>query len=449
MSFDVQSSLIFSTALLSVNLFALLVMGIYALRHYAYTLLFIAMKLGSKKKQNNHVENLSYFPRVSILVPAHNEENVIADLLSSLVSQEYPRDKMEIIVINDGSTDRTGEIARGFANSYPGLVKVVEVAEGGKGKANALNIGLDHATGDVILVFDADYIATTDSVAKLVYYLTAGGYQLIQGQVIPYNTQKLFSKVVALERTVGYLCEFPVRDRYGLFIQYAGTVGGFKRDVINTLGKWDKSSLAEDTDLTCRATLKGYRIKYEQDIIGFEQAVEDMWAYFKQRFRWAKGHTICCLRYFKALAKAKNISLRKKIDGLLVLFMYLSPISWLLTSIFILATVILNPLLSPIILSIPFIGDLFWVSVAFWLFIFSALFVESLVSVALSGVGLRRHIVPLMLIPIVGHGMAMTCVLALVDLALDRVFRAGEHTWERTEKKRGITFEIDGVVFRG
>ena len=424
------------TSLILLEISAITIISVYAVRHYVYSLLCVRCVRKLRKREGDVGDKLYPSPMVSVLVPARNEENVIRDILSSLVIQDYPRDKIEILVINDGSTDNTGAIAREFSKKYKGLVRVVDIREGGKGKANAVNIGIDHARGEIILVFDADYVVDSNCVRELVRQLISTNSDIVQGRIIPYNAERLIARVVALERMVGYACEFVVRDHYGLFVQYAGTVGGFRREVIEKLGKWDINALAEDTDLTCRATIQGFKIKYANNVVGFEQAVEDLWSYILQRFRWAKGHILCFLNYSTKILTSKSISLIKKIDSLIVLFLYMMPISWLFSTIYIVLSIIFGA--PPFYSIIPLIPS--WLMLVFWFFIFGGLFVESVTTIITQGVSLRRFIIPLLLIPVISHILAIFFIAALVDILVDVIFRKGRHTWIKTEKKKGIVY---------
>ena len=406
------------------NSFSMLIMAIYALRHYIYSAIHVILSLRPIKNPGEGPPVLQEgLPRVSILIPAHNEENVIGGLLKSLVTQDYPKELMEVIVINDGSTDKTGDIAKAFAKRF-NFVKVVDIYPGGNGKAQALNIGLEHAKGDVILVFDADYVPMFDCVRRLVENLMDGRYGVVQGNIIPYNHGTFFSKVVRLERLVGYELEFPVRDALSLFVQYGGTVGGFRREVIERVGKWRRNTLAEDTDLTCRAMIHGFKIKYVRDALALEQAVDNLWAYIKQRFRWMKGHIQCFFRYTWGILRSPYMTLREKVDGVLLLAMYLTPLAWLTTTIYVLAG-LLSWVKPPIVESI--------LGLTLLQMFLTSLITESLVATITSEEKTRSLLPAILAIPIISYMLALVALAALISLLTDKI--TGETKWPKTEKR--------------
>jgi len=185
--------------------FALLVsvMLVYLMRHYVFSL----SALYYSKGQHHYMRHgIRYRPTVSILIPARNEEVVIGTLLQRVTELSYPKDKLEIIVINDASTDQTGRIADEFSKMYDNI-KVLHrsLQKGGKGKSDALNEGLKHALGEIVLCFDADYYPQLDIVEKLVAYFIDPEVGAVQGRVTVQNeSASLVTRLVALERIGGY-----------------------------------------------------------------------------------------------------------------------------------------------------------------------------------------------------------------------------------------------------
>jgi len=124
------------------------------------------------QKFSTDSDELPYYPKVTVLVPAHNEERVIGNTVDAIMRSIYPKDKLEVIVINDSSTDRTGEVLKEKAKRYPNL-KILEIKPplGAKGKANALNQGLKLASGEFIVVYDADNTPERRAIINLVRYI--------------------------------------------------------------------------------------------------------------------------------------------------------------------------------------------------------------------------------------------------------------------------------------
>jgi len=270
------------------------------------------------------------------MIPARDEEAVVGRLLHRITELTYPKDKLKVIVVNDASTDHTGKIMDEFSDAH-GDMKVIhrDAAAGGRGKASALNEGVRHATGDILICFDADYYPQVDIVEKLTSYFIDPEVGVVQGRITVLNEPRsLVSRLVTLERIGGYRVDQLARDNLGLIPQCGGTVCAIRRDLIEQLGGWDNNMLTEDTDLTFLVYEAGYQVRYANEAESYEEAVDNWRSYWRQRHRWAKGHMQCFFKHFSPLIRSRNLSIREKIDGLLVLGMYFVPIfvglSWLL-----------------------------------------------------------------------------------------------------------------------
>jgi len=268
-----------------------LFLAAYLIRHYVFTLTVLYRR---KKPSYNGNED-SFQPKVSVLIPAKSEETVIGRILQRMCELTYPKEKLEIIVINDASADHTGEIAEAFAKNYA-FIKVIhrDSINGGRGKPRALNEGLAHASGEIVYCFDADYYPQRDIIERLNVCFRDAKVGAVQGRVTVLNEPvSLVTRLVALERIAGYRVDQKARGELGLIPQYGGTVGGFRKELIRALGGWDQTVLAEDTDLTFRCYLAGYKVRYVNEAESYEEAVEDWHSYCRQRSRWAKGHMQC------------------------------------------------------------------------------------------------------------------------------------------------------------
>ena len=154
----------------------------------------------------------------------------------------------------------------------------------------------------------------------------------VQGRVVVLNEpQNIVTRLVTLERIGGYRVDQEARDKLGLITQFGGTVGGFRRSILKSLQGWDESMLAEDTDLTFRVYLAGYKIRYKVDAECYEEAVDNWYSYRRQRYRWAKGHMQCFFKHSWSVLKSPKLSLREKVDGLMLLSIYFMPILALLS----------------------------------------------------------------------------------------------------------------------
>ncbi|MDI6691670.1 MAG: glycosyltransferase family 2 protein [Candidatus Bathyarchaeota archaeon] len=275
---------------------------------------------GSRKCRDGGV----FEPFVSVIVPAHNEERVIGRLLGKICEFSYPKERFEVLVVDDGSTDSTGEIVEAFANKH-GFIKPLH-RRLACGKATALNEALKRARGEFVYFFDADYVPDVNFIEVANSGFSDSRVGVVQCYIGVLNLDKRVSKVVCLERVGGYRVDQLARDILGLVPQFGGTAGGVRRGLLDALGGFDEHVLAEDTDLTFRVYLAGYKVRYLLEVGSYEEAVEDWRGYWRQKSRWAKGHMQCAFKHFLPLLKSGNLSFREKLDGLLLLFIYFVPV---------------------------------------------------------------------------------------------------------------------------
>ncbi|MDW8040535.1 MAG: glycosyltransferase family 2 protein [Nitrososphaerota archaeon] len=399
-------------------------MTAYLVRHYIFTITVLKTSQGRKTRLN--FWGIGYRPTVSVLIPARNEERVIGRLLQRMTELTYPKDRLQVIVIDDASKDDTGKIAEQYSKAY-NYVSVIHRGEheGGRGKASALNAGLKHATGEIVLCFDADYYPQRDIVEKLAKEFIDPKVGAVQGRVVVLNEpQNIVTRLVSLERIGGYRVDQEARDRLGLITQFGGTVGGFRRKLLEELGGWDERMLAEDTDLTFRVYLAGYKVKYVLDAECYEEAVENWRAYWRQRYRWAKGHMQCAFKHSISLLKSDKLTFVQKVDGLLLLNVYFMPIMVLLSWIVGIPLLVLkfSQWLAP-----------FWVAVSISLY--SAVgnfapFYEVGVGAHLDGRTRAQRLIPFLVFTFLYN--IPICTKAFIDLLFSKIVGKNCHRWDKT-----------------
>ena len=394
----------------------------YLVRHYIFTLVVLR---SANKKVSIPTKDLTFEPKVSILIPAFNEEKVIERLLLRIANFTYSKEKLQVIVIDDASSDKTGKIADEYASKYS-FINVLhrDKTNGRRGKASAMNHGFSKCTGEIVLCFDADYYPKPDMVEKLVSAFVDPKVGAVQGRVVVLNEpQNIITRLVALERIGGYRIDQEARNILGLIAQFGGTVGGFRRSLLKSLNGWDASSLAEDTDLTFRVYLAGYKIRYSVDAECYEEAVDNWHSYWLQRSRWSKGHMQCFFKHSLSVLRSKNLDLKEKIDGLMLLSVYFMPILALL-SLFV--------GLPLIFLGSPFVIAL-WVSVPISLYCFVgnfAPFFEVGVGLYLDGRTRAQWLIPLLIftfflnIPI--------CLKAFFEVLGSKILGKNKNVWVKT-----------------
>ena len=306
-------------------LFSVIVITAYLIRHYIFTL---AVLKAFQKPKPPSIQQSGYEPTVTVLIPAHNEEHVIGALLQKMTELNYSSGKLEILAIDDASTDKTGAIADEYAKRYS-QIRVLHRGRdiGGCGKPAALNQAIKQAAGEIIIVFDADYVPHPDVVRRLVAAFVDPTVGAVQGRPVVLNEpENIVTRLNSLERIGGYKIDEQARDLLKLIPQFGGTVGGFRKNLFRELGGFDEAMITEDTDLTFTITLAGYRIRYVDDAECYEEAVGSWSAYWRQRQRWAKGHMQVCLKYWRRVLQSKRLTFRQKLDGMLLLNVYFMPL---------------------------------------------------------------------------------------------------------------------------
>lgn len=324
-------------------LFTALVLLVYTIRHFTFTMNRLYAE------QRFYYQDIidSELKKITILIPMHNEESVagqILDLLVSsaytydsgraspekildlLVTADYPHEKMEIIPINDFSSDRTQQILEDYARRYP-IIKPLHRYEGKPGKPEALNEGLKQAQNDIIVVFDADYLPPKGILKDIAASFNDPEVGAVMGRVVPVNTgANLLTRLLDLERTGGYQVDQQARYNMKLIPQYGGTVGGFRKDLFVSLGSFDTKVLAEDTELTFRMLINGWKVVYANRAECYEEAPETWEVRARQIRRWSRGHNQVFFRYVRPLIRSPHVSAKEKLDGLLLLGVYFVPV---------------------------------------------------------------------------------------------------------------------------
>ena len=262
-------------------------------------------------------------PGVSVLIPAHNEEMVIENTIEAIFNSDYPRDQLEVIVIDDASTDGTAAALERLTKRFPALrVLRVPPGEGGQGKAAALNRGLPEARHRLIGVYDAD---NQPEPAALRYL--AGQFVLdptlgaVLGKFRTLNRgRNLLTRFINIE---GLSFQWIVQaGRWKLFsiATLPGTNFIVRRDVLEEVGLWDVEALTEDAELSLRILEAGYRIKFVPYAVTWEQEPENLATWFRQRTRWARGSFYLIRKFLTSIRGAKRKALALELFYFLCLY---------------------------------------------------------------------------------------------------------------------------------
>lgn len=300
------------------------VLAIYAVRHYFFTL----NRLFGRHRQPFVDVVRADWPSLVVFVPAHNESQVIRDSLDALLTCDYPEEQLTIVPIDDRSKDDTREILLEYAANYPDRIKPLLRDDGIPGKAAALAEAMERYTGEIFLVFDADYIPGVRLLKQLVAPFFDPEVGAVMGRVVPLNVGlSLLTRLLDLERAGGYQVDQQARMNLRLVPQYGGTVGGVRRVALEHVGGWKIDSLAEDTDLTVRLALAGWDVVYQNRSECYEEVPETWEARIRQIQRWAKGHNQALRRYLSAwVLNRSHMPFAKVLDGVLLLGVFAVPL---------------------------------------------------------------------------------------------------------------------------
>ncbi|MEO6155734.1 MAG: glycosyltransferase family 2 protein, partial [Thermomonas sp.] len=304
------------TTLVSVILAAIVV---YAARHYVFAMVRV---FTPSNDLYCDIEDADW-PTVTVQIAAHNEEDVIAHCIEALLHSSYPRDRLVLMPVNDRSSDRTREIIDDYVGRNPGRITPFHRTAGKPGKAAALKDAFEHVQTELLVVFDADYIPSRGLVKRLVAPFFDPEVGAVMGRVVPLNAgRNLLTRLLEIERSGGYQVNQQARQQLGLVPQYGGTTGGLRVSALHGIGGWHDDTLAEDTDVTYRLLLAGWNTAYQNRAECYEEVPETWRSRIRQIKRWAKGHNQALRRHLWALLRSPQVNLREKIDGTLLLGVY-------------------------------------------------------------------------------------------------------------------------------
>ncbi|MHA1130830.1 MAG: glycosyltransferase [Candidatus Helarchaeota archaeon] len=269
-------------------------LGLYILGCFFFILFPILHGIGffasfGKVRYPEGSEN--FFPPISVIVPALNEEQIIRGTLDSYVKSEYPKDKCEFILVTSGSTDRTTEICQKYQDRLN--IKVVTEPLSKKGKPAALNMGLRHASNDIICVFDSDAHLQEDTLQYLVrqFYNPTVDAAIGFVEIRNWKVNKL-TKAIATEFCfmVGAGLYHEIRARLGRRLWIFGRNYAIRKTVLEEIGGWNEDALTEDLHLSVQLWMLNKKIVHTPDAIASEQAPTDWVTFKKQRQRWVGGY---------------------------------------------------------------------------------------------------------------------------------------------------------------
>jgi cellulose synthase/poly-beta-1,6-N-acetylglucosamine synthase-like glycosyltransferase len=293
------------TLTLAAYFFVLIVLAIYGWHRYYLVYLYMS----NRDKEPMPGPPLDPLPVVTIQLPLYNEMYVADRLIDAVCEMDYPRELLEIQVLDD-STDETTEIAelaarrhaaRGFAITY-----LHRVDRRGY-KAGALEAGLKEVTSDFIAIFDADFVPPKDFLRKTLPYFTDPAIGMVQARWGHINQDySLLTKIQSILLDAHFVLEHGARNRAGCFFNFNGTAGVWRRAAIDEAGGWQHDTLTEDLDLSYRAQLLGWRFVFLPHVVSPAEVPVEMNSFKSQQHRWAKGSIQTCMKLLPRILRSEQ-----------------------------------------------------------------------------------------------------------------------------------------------
>lgn len=279
----------FDLSLLIPYFVVMVILAGYGMHRYALVYNYYRHR---KNRTTDPPSRFAEFPRVTVQLPIFNEQFVVDRLVDAICKLEYPKDKLDIQVLDD-STDETVGVARAVVERYAALghpITYIHRTNREGFKAGALQNGMLTCKGELIAIFDADFVPPEDWLIRVVHHFAEPEIGMVQTRWTHLNRNYSFlTEVEAILLDGHFVLEHGGRSRSRVFFNFNGTAGMWRRQAIEDAGGWEHDTLTEDTDLSYRAQLKGWKFKYVQDIECPAELPIEMTAFKTQQARWAKG----------------------------------------------------------------------------------------------------------------------------------------------------------------
>lgn len=310
-------------------------LAIYGIHRYQMVYLYYRYR---KNYDPNPKAYFTELPVVTIQLPIFNEQFVVERLLDAICALEYPKDKLEIQLLDD-STDETTQVASALVDRFAALgnpVVYIHRTNRHGYKAGALDAGLKIAKGNLIAIFDADFVPPPDWILKVVHHFTDESIGMVQTRWTHLNRDySMLTRIEAILLDAHFIIEHGARSRSDDYFNFNGTAGMWRRKAITDAGGWQHDTLTEDTDLSYRSQLAGWKFKYLPEIECPAELPIEMTAFKTQQARWAKGLIQTSIKVLPLVFKS-HVPRRIKIEAAYHLTANLSyPLMILMTALLI------------------------------------------------------------------------------------------------------------------
>ena len=290
-------------------------LGLSAYGIHRYFIIYLFLK--NRKHASQPMAQFDPLPRVTVQLPIFNEVYVVERLLKSVSELDYPRDLLQIQVLDD-STDDTREITASCAAELRSRgfdVELIHRLDRVGFKAGALETGLESATGDFVCILDADFVPQPELLKRTVHFFTDPKVGMIQTRWGHLNRcYSMLTRVQAMFLDGHLLLEQTARSRSGRFFNFNGTAGLWRRSCIEEAGGWQHDTLTEDLDLSYRAQLVGWKFIFLPDVVTPAELPVDMNGFKSQQHRWTKGSIQTCKKLLPTIWRS-NLPLPIKLEA--------------------------------------------------------------------------------------------------------------------------------------
>lgn len=296
-------------------------------------ILNLSYKLKTRRLEKYpEIVNKDFKPHVTIMIPAHNEETVIANTVQNILQLDY--ENFDIIVIDDRSTDNTASVIKDLENKYEKVTALIREHDAYPGKSAVLNDAFKIAKGEAILVFDADATVEPDFLTKLVPNIEPKDVGAVQARKIIRNKHVNFlTRCQNNEYTMDAHLQVG-RDSVKGAVELRGNGELIKREAIEDIGGWNNETLVDDLDMSTRLHLKGWDIRFCLDAVVYEEGIVYIKPLYRQRRRWLEGTIRRYLEYLGDILISKDMSLRARLDTMAYISEFIMP-GWFLLEILI------------------------------------------------------------------------------------------------------------------
>lgn len=302
---------------LSIHFTLLLMLCLFGLHRLSMVVRWL--RHGNRYKKANAIEPAKFdeLPSVTVQIPIYNEMSVAKRVIDAIAAIDYPRDKLQLQIVDD-STDLTSDIIAERIDYYHQKnIPIEHVRRSNRDgfKAGALKESMENASGDFIAIFDADFLPDPNILKTTIHHFSDDNVGMLQCRWEHLNRKNSrLTELQSIMLDAHFGLEQQVRSFSNLFLNFNGTAGIWRKSTIIDAGNWSADTLTEDLDLSYRAQLKGWKMRYLNDISCPAEVPSDMNAFKSQQHRWAKGGTEVMLKMLRTVWKSP-VSLRIKLES--------------------------------------------------------------------------------------------------------------------------------------